>query len=124
VHRDADGLPASVSITVVPVDRFAHATYPAHPGHAAGSVTSIEAAEDIDAGTLRAAVLEALRQYGDHTPDELADLTGHSVLAIRPRCTELKALGLVRMTGATRPNRSGKRASVLTLDHVDTPETA
>lgn len=61
---------------------------------------------------LRAAVLEAVRQGGSQTADEIAERLGESVLAIRPRVSECHLAGLLYDTGHRRPNRSGKNAVV------------
>lgn len=94
--------------------------YPHHPGHQDGN-TSREAAEKIAprADFLKAKVLAALH-VRPMTPDEIAASLGESILAIRPRCTELKALGLVVATPETRRNASGCRARVLAVQ----PEAA
>ena len=59
---------------------------------------------------LRSAVLAALWD-GPATADELASRIGASVLATRPRVSELYRAGLVRPTGRRRPNDSGKNAA-------------
>jgi hypothetical protein len=96
-------------------DLFTHAArYPSAPGHR-DTDTSREAAKDMAsrATGLRLAVLGALAQ--DRTADECAAVLGESVLAVRPRTTELKRLGLITDTGERRPNASGKRAIVWRL---------
>ena len=61
-------------------------------------------------------ILEAFRAYGPMVPDELADRIGRSVLYVRPRCSELRAMGLLRATGESRRNpTSGLSAVVLAL---------
>jgi hypothetical protein len=88
--------------------------YPSAPGYR-DTDTSREAAADMASRVtgLRLAVLGALEQ--DRTADECAAVLGESVLAIRPRLTELKRLGLITDTGERRPNASGKRAIVWRL---------
>jgi len=83
------------------------ARYPSAPGHR-DTDTSRDAAADMASRVtgLRLAVLGALAQ--DRTADECAAVLGESVLAIRPRLTELKRLG-------RRKNASGKRAIVWRL---------
>jgi len=49
------------------------------------------------------------------TPDEIADKLHVSVLAIRPRITEMINAGVVRDTKYRRKNRSGKEAYVVAL---------
>lgn len=60
---------------------------------------------------LRAAVLAAL-EAGPLTADEIADRIGETVLATRPRVTELHQDGLLYDTGHRRPNSSGRNAIV------------
>lgn len=61
---------------------------------------------------LRAAVLDAVRKKGQLTADEIADAIGATVLATRPRVTELQQEGLLYDTGLRRPNSSGRQATV------------
>lgn len=93
------------------------ARYPHQPGHR-GADTSIEAAEHI-AGScdlIRAQVLELLRQHpAGLTADECAAMLERSVLSVRPRLTELKALGQIEPSGARRQNASGCSARVMVL---------
>ena len=77
--------------------------------------TSQDAAESIDASTLRASVRACLHAHGSMTADECALRLGQSVLAIRPRFSELRALGSIVDTGTRRFNQSGKAASVWRL---------
>jgi predicted transcriptional regulator len=67
------------------------------------------------AGRLRRGVLSVLQDVGPSTPDEIAEVMGESVLAIRPRCSELITMGQVCKTKHRRINRSGKAAAVLQL---------
>ncbi len=76
--------------------------------------TSSEAAPDSKrANALRDRVLAALRVYVPMTADEIASALGEDRLSIRPRCSELIALGKIKETGQRRPNASGKMAAVL-----------
>lgn len=88
----------------------------AYPNRAgAKTVGTSQAAADSITPTLKRnqrLVLEALRKFGPHTPDELAELMGRTPFYTRPRFTELKLLGLIYETGETRPNASGKAADV------------
>jgi hypothetical protein len=78
--------------------------------------TSVEAAATTDAARLRDRVVTWLQAQGAQTADECAGCLGCSVLAIRPRFSELLALGRIRDTGMRRPNASsGKRAIVWEL---------
>lgn len=87
-------------------------TYPASPGWKT-TETSRVAAEEITprARTLREQVLDLI-QYHDLTTDEVAAKLGKSVLAIRPRFSELSRMGLIHESGHTRKNASGVRAIV------------
>jgi hypothetical protein len=87
------------------------ATYPERAGWTEPT-TSREAAESVDASTLRAAVRECLGEHGAMTADECAAQLRESVLAVRPRFSELRALGEIADTGERHLNRSGKRAVV------------
>lgn len=65
------------------------------------------------APSLRVKVLEAIR--GAHhglTADEAAEKLNLSILAIRPRVTELKSAGLIVPSCARRKNASGRSAVV------------
>jgi len=89
------------------------ARYPAVPGYKRGG-TSKAAADSMKekAPTLRDEVMIALGLNGDCTADEVADLLCKSLLSVRPRFTELLALGKIADTGMTRHNASGKQATV------------
>jgi hypothetical protein len=88
------------------------ARYPSAPGHKRGG-TSKAAADSMKekAPTLRQKVLDVLF-HQDLTADECAAEVGKSLLSIRPRLTELLALGKISDTGTTRTNDSGKQATV------------
>ena len=88
-------------------------TYPHEPGYKEYE-TSRAAAERMmpRAGTLAARCLTYLRRWGQSTPDEAATYFGESILAIRPRFSELKEKGLIEDTGLRRKNRSGNSAKV------------
>ena len=79
--------------------------------------TSREAAEAVGhrVTLLRQRVLAAYREAGKDglTPDECAARLSESVLAVRPRCTELVQWGHLRRTVARRRNASGCGAYVL-----------
>lgn len=94
-------------------------SYPHSPGYKVTG-TSEDAARQMAsrAPNLRAKALAALQER-DMTPDEIAALLGESVLAVRPRLTELCREGLARKTGQRRKNASGCAANVLTA----TPST-
>ena len=77
--------------------------------------TGREAAQDIDATTLRGKCLALLREKGAMTPDECALALGIHWQSIRPRFTELKLIGVIEDTGERRRNDTGKRAKVWRL---------
>lgn len=90
-------------------------SYPLGPGHKAPTGPSVEAARAVKqpAKILRARVLEVLRQHPDgRTTDEVAAELGASVLAIRPRFSELNAAGEIEATNLRRRNSSGLSATV------------
>jgi predicted transcriptional regulator len=62
---------------------------------------------------LRALVLEALvAAPSGLTADEIAAKLEESVLAVRPRVSELFHAGVIEKTGERRPNASGLNAHV------------
>ena len=88
--------------------------YPSSPGFKAVSTeTSALAARRVSgrAGNLLKGVLAVLR-HSDCTADEVARLMGESVLAIRPRLSELHAMNLIVPTPHRRMNESGHSAVV------------
>ena len=87
-------------------------TYPTNPGHKV-SGTSAESAAKIagKAPILREKCLAAL-QGRQMTADEVAEACGETILAIRPRMSELKRAGEIMDSGDRRPNVSGHRAIV------------
>lgn len=89
-------------------------TYPHQPGFKRPG-TSSDAATTIAkrAPTLRARCLEVIRDsVSGLTADEVADILHATVLAVRPRVTELGALKQIEDSGVRRQNRSGKFAVV------------
>lgn len=86
--------------------------YPMRPG-AKVLGTSADAAASMTpkAKPLRVRILAALEGH-PMTADETAAKFGVSVLACRPRFSELLALNLIADTGQTRKNISGLKASV------------
>ena len=93
-------------------DLFSSLAYPNVPG-ARRNECSREAAEAMNgrAERLRDAALSLLKDTA-LTADEIAALLKETVLATRPRITELKAMGLIYNTGKKRKNISGVNASV------------
>ena len=86
--------------------------YPHFPGWK-DTLPSLEAAVKMSpkAETLRNKVYQALKTKS-MTADETADLLGESILAIRPRFSELKKMRLIADSGSRRKNASGCRATV------------
>lgn len=86
--------------------------YPFLPGYKATG-TSQQAAESMrqSAATLRTRALSLLMDE-PLTADEVAQRMNETVLAIRPRCTELLKLGLIEDSGKRRLNASGRPAIV------------
>lgn len=91
---------------------YTPARYPERPGFK-GRETSKAAAEQMVAiaGTLRERVLAEIKRRPS-TPDEVAERMGVTVLAARPRVTELAKLGKIEDTGDRRQNASGRSAIV------------
>lgn len=89
------------------------APYPDSPGHKEPT-TSRDAARAVagSASLLRERVFAAVRSAGARgfTPDEAAAAIGETVLAVRPRMTELKLAGRIVETGERRANASGLKA--------------
>lgn len=88
--------------------------YPSSPGHkAARPETSAKAASEIrsKAATLRDLCLAMLKD-SPMTADAVAMSINESVLAVRPRISELLALGKIEDSGRRGVNRSGKTAVV------------
>jgi len=83
------------------------------------TASKVESGPSVEAGdrlrpkspTLRDMVLTVLSR-GNFTADEIAERMGKSILAVRPRVTELAAAGIIEDTGARRANASGVRATI------------
>ncbi|HXL66625.1 MAG TPA: hypothetical protein VN938_16370 [Xanthobacteraceae bacterium] len=96
---------------------FGDLFYPERPGFKEPT-TSKDAARAMasSAPLLRERVFAAIRSAGPRgmTPDEAATAIGETVLAVRPRVTELSKGTHVRIipTGERRTNASGLRAKV------------
>jgi hypothetical protein len=88
-------------------------TYPNRPGFKSYG-PSHEAAVHVagNAARLRGEVLTELIRGGAGTADEIATRMRRSPLSIRPRLSELKALGKISATGERRLNESGMSAAV------------
>lgn len=90
------------------------AAYPHAPGYRRRA-TSKAAADAIAprAVKLRDLVFAEIKKR-DGTADEIAKRLRQTVLATRPRCTELAKLGLITDAGIRRSNVSGRSAIVWT----------
>ena len=100
--------------SVLERSKSATASYPHKAGWKALG-TSKESAENVkDVQESHKLILKVL-ESGNFTSDEIASKLGMSILYIRPRCTELKALGLLSKSGLRRENSSGQSANVLCL---------
>jgi hypothetical protein len=91
--------------------------------------TSYNAAKDMSArgraGTLRRSVLNLLKFHKKGlTADECAAALNETVLAIRPRVSELVSYGILIDTGGRRPNDSGKKAIVWKYNEQENNGTA
>jgi hypothetical protein len=86
--------------------------YPEIPGFKRLGTSKLAAEESKpEASYLRAACLDCIRR-DPATADEVAEWLGRSVLAVRPRLSELVAQGKIEESGKRRRNASGKLASV------------
>lgn len=94
-------------------DLLGDTPYPLSPGFKERGSTSEDAARSMAgrARTLRDQTLETLKGR-PMTADEVAAQLGETVLAIRPRLSELRAKKLIEPTGEKRLNASGKDAKV------------
>jgi len=64
------------------------------------------------AKTIGQMVIYMLENHGPQTPDEIAARLHLSILAVRPRCSELFRRGKIKDSGLRRKNASGKTAVV------------
>lgn len=87
--------------------------------------TSIEAAEEIAPRVrrLRGLVFAMVKNHVHGlTADEVAERCRLTPFSIRPRLTELKALGLIVDSGGRRQNESGRRAIVWVVAEPPGPD--
>lgn len=86
--------------------------YPVAPGFKKDRDTSFAAARAIErrAPILRKRILDLLDKGYVLTPDECADILKIDKLAVRPRFSELAALGKIEDSGQRHKNASGKQA--------------
>lgn len=98
------------------------AGYPDMPG-ASKCDTSRDAAREMlgSASSIRANVLRLLKSK-PMTTDEVAEKLGLSVLAVRPRFSELQKMGMIEKTDARRPNKSKRMAVVWRVMEDGKPE--
>jgi len=96
-------------------------TYPVLPGFKRHG-TSEEAAHSMipELSFLRGECLKAIAAL-DSTADEVATVVGRTVLAIRPRITELNKLELIYDSGLRRKNDSGRNAIVWRWSGIAVP---
>ncbi len=93
-------------------------SYPNVPGFKVDGPSREAAVKEIGrAKTLRDRVVEVLR-YGDKTADEVAMTMNETVLAVRPRLSELVKAGRIEDTGRRTPNESGHKATIWRLVNV------
>ena len=84
------------------------------------SATSRAAAESVvNAGTLRALVLEHIAECGEHgaTDEEIQFALSLGGNCERPRRRELQKGGRIKDSGRTRPTKSGRQAVVWIVKH-------
>ena len=93
------------------------ASYPTEPGFKAPG-TSEEAAGNVKhkAKVLREKCLRMLREHGDYTAQEMADLLQEHLGDVAPRLSELKTEGIIFNSGVTRPNKRGNSSMVYTMN--------
>lgn len=95
-------------------DLLGDAPYPASPGYKEPT-TSRDAAKAMRGrgNDLRGKALTAIKNAkAGMTADEVAAALGETVLAIRPRISELNASGAIYSSGVRRTNASGLKAKV------------
>lgn len=86
--------------------------YPLIPGSkTSGCSADAAAAMRPKAPKLRSLCMAVLAS-GPQTADEVAARLGESVLSVRPRFSELRALGLIKPVGLRRPSSTGASSSV------------
>lgn len=108
-HRP--GLPEDGDVN----DLFSHAEQYQEPASSAPG-TSEDAAKAIKprVADIHRRILAAIELCA-MTPDQCAEALSMTVLAVRPRFTELSAWKLIEKTGERRKNSSGQKANVYRL---------
>jgi phage tail tape-measure protein len=88
--------------------------YPNHAGSKETGGTSEQAANQINqkAATIRSRVMNLMLAKGSMTPEDASEQLGYSILAVRPRFSELKLKGKIYKTSATKLNENGKNVRV------------
>lgn len=89
--------------------------YPEQAAHVRGSVTSHAAAQAVEKRgklTREREIYDAIKQY-PQTTYELSQRLGYDREVIVPRCSEMKARGLLNVTGETREGKYGIQTEVL-----------
>jgi hypothetical protein len=88
-------------------------SYPLAPGFKDSGSTSQQAAQATTSSAeyLRRRVLDRIRQ-SPCTADECASALDESILSVRPRVSELRALAKITDSGLRRKNQSGHTAIV------------
>lgn len=76
-------------------DRAALPTYPGSPGFKEGTTSRLAAGQVRDVDNVRCLVLQKIRE-APRTADEVAAALGISILTVRPRVSELRAMKHVR----------------------------
>ncbi len=92
-------------------------TYPTTPGFKAHG-TSEQAAVKVKnkAKVIKDKCLKMLRERGDCTAQEMADLLNEHVGDVAPRLSELRTENQIFNSGLTRPNARGNAAMVYTVN--------
>ena len=93
------------------------ANYPTTPGFkAAGTSEQAAGAVKHKAKVIREKCLRMLRERGDFTAQEMADLLDEHLGDVAPRLSELRKENVIFNSGLTRPNARGNAAMVYTLN--------
>ena len=93
-------------------DKYPHQA--GHRGHR-NSITSAKATNKILSRTKKQILIELYKHPKGLTGSELSDLTGVTILTIRPRTSELKLLNLIVDTEKNKNNDGGKPESIYKL---------
>ena len=93
-------------------DKYPHQA--GHRGHR-NSITSAKATNKILSRTKKQILIELYKHPKGLTGSELSDLTGVTILTIRPRTSELKLLNLIVDTEKNKNNEGGKPESIYKL---------